>query len=569
MLLSNWTPQRLLTGLVFLLLLGSGCGGGGGSSNPGVVTPPPAPPPAPPPSSAQLNAASKAASQATFGLPYVQIEALAEQGYDAWLNQQFAMPATLHRPVVDDLVQKLNNGELPPVDDDVEHLIQFRRYAWWNRAMTAPDVLRQRVAFALSEIFVVSDNVDTLIVYPHALSTYYDVLLANAFGNYRDLLEGIALHPAMGIYLSHVNNAKADPAANRFPDENFAREVMQLFSIGLFELNDDGSERLGNDGRPIPTYDNDDIREMAKIFTGLSYGGDEAFFGKQLPRFVVPMQMFDAQHESGEKRLLNGLVVAAGQTGTQDIQAAIDNLFNHSNVGPFIGKQLIQRLVTSNPSPDYIARVTAAFNGDATGVRGDMRAVLRAILTDDEAAIAPSGQLGGRLREPLVRFVSMARQLNATAEDGLFYNNGYLQQFLLRQHPLSSPSVFNFFLPGHSPAGELAAANLVAPEFQITDSTTIVSMTNLVELAVIGEFVMDIEDHFGGVSLDLSEFEDLARQSNSVLLDRLDLIFTHGSLSIDTRNVILGVMEDIADLNFKTKSAIYLVLISPDYSVDL
>ncbi|MEL7187286.1 MAG: DUF1800 family protein, partial [Pseudomonadota bacterium] len=333
------------------------CGGGGGSDN----TPPvPPPPPPPPPTTGELIEASKFASRATFGLSYDEIDALARQGRDAWLNQQFAEPVGEHTPLVMDLIDRRNAGEFSAFETDIEYLIQFRRFAWWHRAVTSSDVLRQRVAFALSEIFVVSDNVDTLIVFPHSLSGYYDVLLNNSFGNFRDLLRDVSLHPAMGIYLSHINNRKANLANNTFPDENYAREVMQLFSIGLFELNIDGSLQLDANNQPIPTYSNVEIREFAKIFTGLSYGGPNAFFGNEEPNFVAQMQMFDAEHEPGEKRLLNGVVVPPGQSGSQDIEAAIDNLFNHPNVGPFIGKQLIQRLVTSNPSPAYIERVARA-----------------------------------------------------------------------------------------------------------------------------------------------------------------------------------------------------------------
>lgn len=247
----------------------------------------------------------------------------------------------------------------------------------------------------------------------------------------------------------------------------------------------------------------------------------------------------------------------------------MDNLFNHANVGPFIGKQLIQRLVTSNPSPAYISRVSAAFNGDASGVRGDMRAVITAVLTDPEAVNPPDSLQAGRLREPLVRFVSMARQLNATAEDGLFYNNGFVQQYFIRQHPLSAPSVFNFFLPTHSPAGALAEAGLVAPEFQITDSSSIVAMTNLIDFAVLGDFVMDIQPPFGAVSLDLTEFEALAAQGTDALLDRLDLIFTYGELSPATRGAIEAIAADIPDPAFRTRIVIYLVLVSPDYAVGI
>ena len=558
---------RLALG-VMLLALVTACGGGGGGSGPS--TPPPTDPPPPStPSAAELSEASKSLNQATFGASYEDIYAAAEMGREAWLDAEFAKPVGLHRPVVETLLQMQANGDLPVVADPVDQLIVFRRYAWWNRTLTADDVMRQRAAFALSEIMVVSDNVDQLIIDPYAMSTYYDALLTHAFGNFRDLLEAVALHPAMGAYLSHVNNARANPIANTFPDENFAREVMQLFSIGLFELNPDGSWILEN-GQPIPTYDNDDIREMAKIFTGLSYGGDGAFFGNPVPDYRQPMEMFEAAHEPGDKVLLGGVVVPSGQTGMQDVDAALDLLFNHPNVGPFIGKQLIQRLVTSNPSPAYVARVTAAFDGDATGVRGDMQAVLRAILTDAEALAAPDVLRSGRLREPLVRYVHMLRALNIQSNDGLVYSDGFLPQFLLRQHALSAPSVFNFFLPSHTPPGALADENLVAPEFQITDASSIVGVSNMVDLTVNGGGpIFSPGAPFDDADLDLMEYTELAALGSGPLLDRLDLVFTQGEMDVATRNVIQSFLDEIGTENaqFMAQTGIYLVLISPDYAV--
>ena len=290
----NRLRAPVLAGLIFSVV---GCGGGGGGGSP-AASPGPAPAPAPaPPTLSQLREASRLASQATFGLPFAAIEDMAGQGSDAWLDAQFLQPATLHLPIVDSLLARRNAGEFDDVEEDVELLISFRRYAWWHRTMTAPDLLRQRVAFALSEIFVVSDNVDALIINPAALSHYNDLLLTHAFGNYRDLLEAVSRHAAMGIFLSHVNNRLADPLNNTFPDENYAREVMQLFSIGLFELEIDGTPRLDGNGRPVPTYGNREIQEFAKIFTGMSFGGPQAFFGNPWPVFRVEMQMFDEFHD--------------------------------------------------------------------------------------------------------------------------------------------------------------------------------------------------------------------------------------------------------------------------------
>ncbi len=543
----------------------SACGSSGGD---GAGPEPPGPPP-PPPTAAELAAASRFAATASFGVDFATIVDIEGTGTEDWLEEQFSAPVTRHSPIVTELIQQRDAGEFESYEQDIEYLLLFRRLAWWHATVTGNDVVRQRTAFALSEIFVVSDNVDALIIDPIALADYYDMLLANAFGNFRDLLRDVTLHPAMGIYLSHVNNRRSDPAANIYPDENYAREVMQLFSIGLFELNIDGSLQFDNAGQPVATYTNTEIREFAKVFTGLSYGGNGAYFGRPYPTFTEPMGMFDAHHEPGEKRLLGGTLVPAGQTGMQDIEAAIDNLFNHPNTGPFIGKQIIQRLVTSNPSPDYIERVARAFNGDTTGVRGDMRAVLRAVLLDPEARGAPSPAVHfGKLREPVVRYAALLRQLGAQSDDDFIANTGYYLQSVSGQHPLSSPSVFNFFLPAHMPQGEVGDSGLVAPEFQIATSNSIIGLTNLVDYAVIGGFVTDAPEPFLPVTLDLTPYVDVDVANDlDGLLDRLDIVFTGGTLGPGTRSAIAGALSDIDDPDIRVRVALYMVLVSPDYAV--
>jgi uncharacterized protein (DUF1800 family) len=521
-----------------------------------------------------LDSASRLASRATFGMDYSAIEQLAAQGETAWLERQFSLSPGLHEPIVNELLARQAAGDFAAIEQTRKNIqFAFRRLAWWQQAVYAQDQLRQRVALALSEILVVSDEMDVLAVYPHALSNYYDTLLTHAFGNYRDLLRAVTLHPAMGVYLSHVNNAKANPATNTYPDENYAREVMQLFSIGLFELREDGSEAIGSNGEPIPTYDNDDIREFARIFTGLSYGGDGAFFGRRLPEFRQPMRMFGAFHDPGEKRLPDGTVLPAGQDGLQDIEAAVDFLFNHPNVGPFIGRQLIQRLVTSNPSPAYVARVSASFNGADGGVRGDMQAVLRAILLDPEALAQPGSYPAmGKLREPMLRALSLLRQFGVSSPDGFYASSGYFLQDLLRQHPLSAPSVFNFFLPAHAPVGEIAAAGMVAPEFQITNSSSIVAISNLVDIVLYGGIVNDLSiSPFQKAQLDLDGYLALAND-HEALLDKLDTVMTYGTLSADTRSSILAslsALDALDDPRFHVTTAIYLMFTSPDYAVEL
>lgn len=562
--LVHFTSSFCLQLLVVLLVLTTTACGGGSSGSSRAVTPTPTPAPTPsPPTRAQMVDAASFAQQTTFGLPYAEIETLAADGKEVWLDRQFALPVSDHLSIAVDFFNRREAGEFDAFEDDIEFLVFARRLAWWHRAITAEDVVRQRVAFALSQIFVVSDNVDELNIHPDALSGYNDVLLRNAFGNFRDLLQEVALHPAMGVFLSHLNNRKADAAANTFPDENFAREVMQLFSIGLFELNPNGTLRTDGANNSIPTYDNQDIREFAKIFTGLSWGGAGAFFGKEVPDFSAPMQMFEGQHESGAKLLLNGQVVPAGQSADQDIESAIDNLFQHPNVGPFIGRQLIQRLVTSNPTPAYIERVSDAFANNGSGIRGDMQAVLRAILFDDEAQGIGAPAYFGRVREPVLRYASVLRQFGANSDDGFIAEIGYRLQFLGKQHPMSSPSVFNFYLPDHSPQGPLAGQGLVAPELQIMTSAAIINMSNVFDLMFLSETPTETPEPLAATRLDISDYLGIAEDVD-VLLDRLDVVVTAGTLSAETRTVIASILNDISDTQFRTQMAIYLVLISPD-----
>lgn len=560
--------------IIGLLLQGcfdNGSDGSDAPSPPPATTIPPIIVPVEPPvlDEIDLNSASRLAARATFGLSYEKIAQIAQWGEENWLNIQFLIPPGLHKPVVDQLKQRQLSGEFGAIEKEIDNFeFFFRRMALWQQLMNSPDTLRQRVAFALSEIFVVSENVDALFADPYALSDYYDTLLVHAFGNYRDLLKAVTLHPSMGVYLSHVNNRKANPDKNTFPDENYAREVMQLFSIGLFELNRNGTLKRDDQGNPIPTYGNKEIREFAKIFTGLSFGGPGAHFGNPRPYFLAPMQMFDSQHTPGQKRLLNGVVVPAGQTGMQDVENALDNLFNHPNVGPFIGKLLIQRLVTSNPSSDYVERVAQAFNGESSGVRGDMKAVLRAVLLDPEAEEYDRAAIDfGKLREPLLRYTALLRQFNASSADGFFANLGIFVQELARQHPLSAPSVFNFYLPTYSPSGEIANLGLVAPEFQITNASTIVGISNLADIVLFVGLVNDFQEPpFMSAQLDLSEYLLIAEDSGK-LLDRLDTTMTYGELSEEMRSVILEIIEPIEQSELRIKMAIYLIFTSPDYAV--
>lgn len=531
-------------------------------------------------------AASRFLAQATLGSDIESILAMSQMSYSEWLDSQFVTPKLL------DVMQYTMGITQEAVDstilmggnpNNVQPQMWFWHSAWWQYIMTSPDVLRARVGLALSEIFVISELPELQEV-PLALADYYDMLLDNAFGNFRDLLEDVTYHPAMGIYLTHLNNPKSNPAVNRFPDENYAREAMQLFTIGLYQLNNDGSRQLDSLGKPIPTYDNEDIQEFAKIFTGLSWGDSYAFGLDPLSEvsFTQPMKMYNGWHEPGPKTLLNGIVVPnrTPVNGNADIQDALDNLFNHPNVGPFIGRQLIQRLVTSNPSPQYINRVAAAFNNNGQGVRGDMKAVIRAILLDPEArdCALVEDPYRGMLREPITRWTHLCRAFNSFSLKGVFRNhadNFYQNTF---QRPLGSPSVFNFFQPDYTPIGPIESAGLVAPEFQITNSVTIVGYANRLHEWVMKENnVMEYRDIFNGewnndkfVNLNLTDELALDQPGDvDELLERLNLILFHGQMTWTTRDRIREALLQVPQSNWdvRVRLAIFLSMTSPDYLI--
>ncbi len=521
----------------------------------------------------QANDASRFLTQATLGANYPLITQVAHQGKEAWLESQLAQPPGLTMPYVEYLISPFE-GEEELSEAQLDYLFEFQgvpesyfSYSWWTQAMTSPDLVRQRVATALSEIFVISRNVEEIGENPIALAGFYDMLLTHSLGNFRDLLLDVTLNPAMGVYLSHFENAKANPEAGTYPDENYAREVMQLFSIGLYELNADGTRKADSNGQPIATYNNDTIREFAKVFTGLGNGGEESSFSQVDDIGVdmyVPMRMYQQQHDTGEKRLLNGVTLPGGQDGMADINAAIDNLFNHPNVGPFIGRLLIQRLVTSNPSPAYVARVTAAFNGATGSPRGDMKALVRAILLDPEAVSAPAlaADSQGKLREPMLRAVHLARAFDATSHDRTFNDNGVLLSETTNQVIFGSPSVFNFFQPGYAPLGEITNRGLVAPEFQITSASSIIGVKNYLAFATSEEGPIEIEGASSITRLDLTEE---AAMTPEVLLDRLDTVLTYGTMTLGTRNAISTAIANLEGEE-RVRTAIYLVMISPDYT---
>lgn len=557
----------------------------------------------------QFDNASRFLGQASLGANNELISYVASVGPHNWIDEQFALPLVNFRDTTqmiwDEFVLDYADQWGPDEvygNDVLFPISTYWRMAWWNNVMKSDDQLRQRVALALSEIMVVSEK-SQLELHAMGLADYYDQLYHNAFGNYRDLIEDVTLHPAMGFYLSHLNNEKSNEELNIHPDENYAREVMQLFSIGLYELNMDGSLVLDENDAPIPTYDNDDIKEFAKIFTGLAPAEywnmwddlsgvpvqwDNPFNTVPTINMYMPMQMFEQWHEPGEKYLLNGQVVPNGQTGLEDISDALDNLFNHPNVGPFIGKQLIQRMVKSNPTPEYIERVASTFNDNGDGVRGDMKAVIKAVLLDEEARNCEWIDLpsSGKMREPLVRYTQFMRAFDAGNESGKLWNGAYTFEFVCKQHVLAAPSVFNFFLPAHSPHGPIFDQGLVAPEFEILTSATAMNYINLVYAWLLSDNYMEVSaqasvtdfgfpefnaallDPADKVSLDLGD-EILLADNPALLMERLDMILTGGTMSDESKETIADLVTTLSlfDDAAAVKAGIFLTLICPDYVI--
>ena len=531
-----------------------------------------------------LMEASRFLSQATLGADLATIEQVANQGIEAWIDDQMTLPQSqtldrLNEVFAEVIEWYLVNGGNPDEVSTRPYWTIFN-YTWWENHMKNDDLLRQKVALALSEIFVISIE-SNLSDAGFGLADYYDILLKHSFGNFEDMLREISLHPCMGYYLSHLNNPREIPEENIHSDENYAREIMQLFTIGLYELNQDGSRKTDGQGEWIPTYDQADIKELAKVFTGLGVGGvmenewvDEPYFGLDIyvADMTTPMIMYEEWHQPGTKTLVNGYVIPAGQTGLKDINDAVHQLFLHPNVGPFIGKQLIQRLVTSNPTPGYISRVAAVFADNGQGERGDMGAVIKAILMDPEARTCSALEEDrfGKLREPFTRYTHFSKAIQMEQYYGRYWNVAYGFYQATNQMPLASRTVFNFFLPDFQPIGAIADNGLVGPEFQIHNSRTSIEFINRVnDWAVWGYVMDDWEAENPSVTYNIDELTPLARDPE-VLINRLDILFTHGMLSDRTRQIIKDAITPLISDNYRynrTRLALYLMMISPDYAI--
>ncbi|MDX2034195.1 MAG: DUF1800 family protein [Blastocatellia bacterium] len=528
---------------------------------------PPAPPPALPGGPPTARDAARFLTQATFGPKAAEIPALQAKGFDAWLNEQFAKPVNTHIAYLD----------VATAGKKITDLFQLEMMeSFWKSAVTGDDQLRQRVTFALSQILVVSFN-SNLSGEEYGVAGYMDVLQRNAFGNFRTLLEEVTLNPAMGRYLDMLQNDKEDPVTGRNPNENYAREILQLFSIGLYKLHPDGSLKLDANGLPIPTYDQEVIKGFASAFTGWSYGWFPATEQNWLyPKaydngtqfWRVPMQAWPNHHSQLAKTLLDGVTLPANRTAQQDLTSAIDNIFNHPNVGPFIARQLIQRMVTSNPSPGYIYRVTQKFNNNGSGVRGDMKAVIRAILTDYEArSLSVIGDQGfGKMREPIIRFAHLLRGFNYTCPCGT-YPVYWMDspEYALAQNPLRAPTVFNFYEPAYSHPGHLASAGLHSPEFQITNETSVIGISTFLHYVVRDGFKWE---ETKPLTPNYAAFNAIAGNVPQ-LIDQLDLMLTAGGMSQTLRGSLLAEIAKIpsAEPQNRVTTAVHLIMTSPDYVI--
>ncbi|MGB5490616.1 MAG: DUF1800 domain-containing protein [Woeseiaceae bacterium] len=540
---------RLISITASLMLALAGCGGGGGGS----TTPPPPPPPPPPVTKAE---AYQLLNQGSFGATEAEAERVISMRQEAWVEEQFQKPLSLQLPHLQ---------SLPPPQFPFQ-LHEDRVDIWFRNALNGEDQLRQRVAFALSEVMVVS-QLGALGNLPYAVADYYDVLARNAFGNYRELLEEVTLHPAMGVYLSMLGNEKPDPVLNIRPDENYAREVMQLFSIGLVELNIDGTEKLDMQGQPIPTYDQEIIEGFAHVYTGWTFAGAPSFRQARPTPFnqVIPMQLYPGFHDLGAKTLLNGTTLPAGQSGDQDLRDALDNIFNHPNVGPFIAIRLIQRLVNSNPSPGYVRRVAEVFNNNGSGVRGDLAAVVRAILLDAEAHPTMAMEIDGKVKEPLLRLTQLWKAYNATSNSGRFPL--VASYILFGQGPLQSPSVFNFFSPFYAPPGEIRDSSLVAPELEIATEYQNTLFTNYMfyQVFALNHTNNALEDD--DVFINFEEEMAIAADPDA-LIDMVAGKLLAGQISDTLRQEIAGMLARVpeTDAAIRAAEAIYFVVTSPEYA---
>ncbi|MEP1445612.1 MAG: DUF1800 domain-containing protein [Paraglaciecola sp.] len=546
--------------IVFLMLVASSCGGGANNSS---SEPPDLVIEAPTPTvdlDARMKDAARLLNQASFGPSEESIEKVVELGREQWIDWQMELPLSSQVDYLTELQSTFST------EDELSRM--HRIEAWWQNTLRGEDQLRQRVAFALSEIFVISENSNFFEEYV-GIANYYDLLAKHAFGNYRELLEEVTLSPMMGMYLSMLGNEKPNSERNIRPDENYAREVMQLFSIGLVELNLDGTVKVDEAGSHISTYDQSTIEGFAHVFTGWNFNGTtEQTWWHWWDNYdaLNPMQAVQARHDIGTKTLLNDVILPANQSAELDLTQALDNIFMHDNVAPFISKQLIQRLVTSNPSAEYVARVSAIFNDNGIGQRGDLGAVVKGILMDDEAqnGHVKHPNVFGKLREPILKATHLWRAFRAYSPSDRF-QQGYPDYFF-KQAPLAAPSVFNFFSPSFSPPGVITEQGLVAPEFQITTENYAIRTSNFFAYSALWSHLPNGDSE--QVIVDFSEEVALVNETDD-LLERLNILLMAGGMTAEMREILSEMHNETVNAQPAERVAdlVFLIMNSPQYSV--
>ncbi|HEV2979593.1 MAG TPA: DUF1800 domain-containing protein [Casimicrobiaceae bacterium] len=506
--------------------------------------------------------ATRLLEQTTFGPTDALVAHVQAEGLQGWLNEQFAAPES-HYPALayapaDPTTFCATSSDPNCLRDNYSMFLV--QNAFFVNALTRPDQLRQRVAFALSQIFVTSG---VEVNFAYGMAQYQQMLLDNAFGNFQDLLTNVTLSSVMGNYLNMVNNDK--PSGSVVPNENYGREVMQLFSIGVWELNDDGSLLLDAQGTPIPTYTQDTVANFAALFTGWTYPlPPGAKQGNHNPKnFLGNMVAVPANHDFDAKTLLEGSVDAAGKTMPSDLAFAMQNLSQHPNVGPFIGQQLIQKLVTSNPSPHYVARVSAVFDNDGTGVRGNLKAVITAILSDPEArGDVKTDPSYGKLREPVLFLTAAARALGTTS-DGVFFMQ---QARNLGQDVFDAASVFNFYPPDYVVPG----TDLLGPEFALQNASTAINRYNFANALAFGTIApLSTLPGATGTQPNWASLQRLGGNPTA-LVGELNNLLLHGTMPAAMQATLLSAIAQVpaADALLRAQTAFYLTITSPEYQVE-
>jgi uncharacterized protein (DUF1800 family) len=529
------------------------------------------PSPTPTPTISDAEAA-RFLTQATFGVTRADIDRVKALGYSGWIDEQMSLPATLILPHLQSVVA---NGY---PRQDVNY--QMRRNFWLWQAATARDQLRLRMGLALSEILVVSElEFMGNHFASYRIADYQDTLARGAFGSYRDLLGKVSLHPAMGYFLSHVGNRKADPVRNIAPDENYGREILQLFSIGLVRLNPDGTPVLDGKGSPVPTYDEKVVSAMARVFTGFTYDGlTEAQFGRHEEYGHAPMVCHPAYHDDQPKIVFDGIRIDEGNNCNASVARTLDALVRHQNVAPFISRQLIQRFVTSNPSPDYVRRVAGVW----TSSQGNLGQVLKAILLDQEARRLPpdSDQVYGKAREPIIKLAMIWRTFGAqyvpevTGRVLFRFEHASDLTLPIAQDIQRAPSVFNFFSPGHRLPGQDGSEGIQAPEFQILTEANFVSTHNLHASLLwwIGNEGEPVTKWDVAPTVNLGPLISLLRaKRHEDAIEELNLLLFYGQMRPALKATMRGLCTTLESLKtdpkYIARSLIMLSLSSPQFAI--